>query len=285
MQQPSSVGQRIAALLCVCLLALGGCSQLTATSAYKEIFYPSGSLRIQSYLYKPYGDGPFPVVIYNHGARHGSERRSLPFQHIGQLLAEAGYVVLVPERRGYGRSDGPTWPEEVQKDRARVVPRLQAETDDVLAGIDYLRTLPFADTKRIGIMGVSFGGIITMFAVSRSSAFVVAVNQAGGALTWDTYPEVRNALIVAAGKTTTPTLLQVAQNDLTTASISSVAEILKRRGVPHRAVIYEAFKPLRWQSYPPPGHRIFSPEGMHVWESDVLEFLGRYLGTTSPGTR
>ena len=61
-----------------------------------------------------------------------------------------------------------------------VGPRLEEETDDVLAALDYLRTLPLVDTNRIGIMGWSFGGIVTMFAVSRSTAFAVAVDQAGG---------------------------------------------------------------------------------------------------------
>jgi hypothetical protein len=34
----------------------------------------------------------------------------------------------------------------------RFTARVEAETDDVFAALDYLRTLPFADTKRIGIM-------------------------------------------------------------------------------------------------------------------------------------
>jgi dienelactone hydrolase len=41
---------------------------------------------------------------------------------------------------------------------------VEAETADVFAAVDYLRTLPFADTKRIGIMGYSLGGAVTMFA-------------------------------------------------------------------------------------------------------------------------
>src|SRR5262245_50084801 len=78
---------------------------------YGDVLYPSGALRIQAYLYKPDGEGPFPVVIYNHGSRAGHERDSRPFEHIGALLTHARYAVLVPERRGYGRSDGLTWPE------------------------------------------------------------------------------------------------------------------------------------------------------------------------------
>lgn len=79
---------------------------------YQEVFYTSGNLRIQAYLYKPDGDGPFPVVIYNHGTRNGRERASFPFPHVGKMLTRAGYAVLVPERRGYGKSDGEIWWQE-----------------------------------------------------------------------------------------------------------------------------------------------------------------------------
>jgi dienelactone hydrolase len=270
----------------LCLVAACAHSQSPVDSAYTEVFYPSGSLRIQAYLYKPDGDGPFPVVIYNHGSRAGRERRSMPFEYIGRLLTRAGYVVLVPERRGYGGSDGPTWSEDVGNDRGqRFIARLQEETDDVLAARDYLRTLPFADTKRIGIMGWSLGGIVTMFAVSRSSAFAVAIDQAGAALTWDGSAQVRSALIAAAEHGTTPALLLVAQNDRTTASITTLADIFTKRGVPHRMVIYEPFAPQQaGGAATAPGHMVFSAQGTQVWERDVLEFLGRYLGVTSTGT-
>src|SRR4051812_15714264 len=52
----------------VCFGAAAAPSQPAAESTYTEVFYPSGSLRIQAYLYKPAGNGPFPMVIYNHGS-------------------------------------------------------------------------------------------------------------------------------------------------------------------------------------------------------------------------
>jgi dienelactone hydrolase len=278
--------------VCLCLVAAAAHSQSPADSAYTEVFYPSGSLRIHAYLYKPTGEGPFPVVIYNHGARTGRLRRSEPNEYIGRLLTRAGYVVLVPERRGYGGSDGPTLSEDVGNDWGRrFIARVEAETEDVLAALDYLGMLPFADTKRIGIMGYSLGGIVTMFAVSRSTTFAVAINQAGAAGAWDISAQLRSALIAAGEKGTTPTLLLVAQNDRTTASITTLAEIFKKRGVPHRMVIYEPFTPqqvggtatatvgIPFNSAP--GHLVFTAQGMHVWERDVLEFLARHLDATS----
>src|SRR5262245_30987332 len=247
--------------------------------SYAEVFYPSGGLRIQAYLYKPEGDGPFPAVVYNHGSRIGRERQSAPFEHIGRLLTGAGYVVLVSERRGYGRSDGATWPEDVGKSRGRTVARLDEETDDVLAAVDFLRTQAFVDARRLGVMGWSFGGIVTLFAVSRGNVFAVAVDQAGGALTWNTNPDVRAALTAAAQKSATPTLLQVAENDRTTDSITTVAKILDKRGIPNRMVIYTPFTAATLTSHGTgrPGHMVFAERGLSVWSADVLEFLARYL--------
>lgn len=274
--------------VCLCLVAAAAQSQSPADSAYTEVFYPSGSLRIHTYLYKPSGDGPFPVVIYNHGSRSGRPRRPEPNEYIGRLLTQAGYAVLIPERRGYGDSEGPTLAEAIGNDFGqRYVVRMEAETDDVFATVDYLRTLPFVDTKRIGIMGFSGGGVVTMFAIRRSTAFAVAINQAGAAGVWNISAEMRSALIAAAEKATTPALLLVAQNDRTTDSITTLAEIFKRRGMSHRMVVYEPFTPQRTDGVvtmgfnTAPGHDVFRVQGVHVWERDVIEFLARYLGAAS----
>ena len=272
------------------LIAFLACAGATAARSqtvsdspgYQDFFYASGNLRIQAYLYKPDGDGPFPAVIYNHGSRDGHERASMPYRYVGRMLARAGYVALVPERRGYGKSDGEVWWKETGNDEGRLIVRLQAETDDVLAAVEYLRTVKSVDSGRLGIMGWSFGGIVTMLAVSRSGAFRAAVNQAGGALSWDGSPVLRDALAGAARKTATPTLLMVARNDRTTSSITTLADIFKTRGLPHQMVIYEPFTPRPGTRVLAPGHAVFSAQGLGVWETDVVRFLGRYLGAGAP---
>lgn len=102
---------------------------------------------------------------------------------------------------------------------------------------------------------------------------------------------MRSALIAAAEKATTPALLLVAENDRTTDSITALAEIFKKRGLPHRMVVYEPFTPqpaggavtagIPFNTAP--GHEVFRAQGMHVWERDMLEFLARYLGAASTG--
>ena len=183
-----------------------------AQQPYTEVSYQSGGLRIQGYFYQPDGSGPFPTLIYNHGSRAGFERRPNPWVRLAGLYVAAGYALLVPERRGYGRSDGPAWSEAVGRDVGSVlIARLQAEADDVLAAVEYLRGVPSADISRLGIAGWSLGGIVTLFAISRSRSFRAAIDQAGGVLMWRFSPALQAALTQAARAMTCPVLLMRAE--------------------------------------------------------------------------
>src|SRR5258707_14823122 len=71
--------------------------------SYETAFYPSGKLKIEAYIFKPEGSGSFPIVIYNHGSRAGHEREARPFAYVGEILVRSRCVVVVPERRGYGK--------------------------------------------------------------------------------------------------------------------------------------------------------------------------------------
>jgi dienelactone hydrolase len=245
-----------------------------APPAHEVVFYPSGKLRIEAYLYKPEGKGPFPVVIYNHGSRPERERTEMPFAYVGKMLAASGYLVLVPERRGYGKSEGTLFSEEIGNDRGpRYVARLQQEADDVIAAAEFAKTLPDADASRIAVMGWSFGGIVSVFAASRSSLFQVVVDQAGGALSWDGSPWLQSALKDAAGKIRVPLLGMVAENDRTTKSVKIVVEEARKKGDRARLTVYPAFKPSENPNGIAPGHMIFSAQGISLWQSDLNEFL------------
>ncbi|HEX8880351.1 MAG TPA: hypothetical protein VF749_10000, partial [Candidatus Acidoferrum sp.] len=66
---------RFAARLIVCGVFVAGGSAHAQTNgqppSYETAFYPSGKFKIEAYVYKPEGTGPFPVAIYNHGSRAG----------------------------------------------------------------------------------------------------------------------------------------------------------------------------------------------------------------------
>lgn len=249
----------------------------TKQPSYETASYPSGKLKIEAYVFKPEGAGPFPVVIYNHGSRAGHEREERPFAYVGEMLAGSGYVVVVPERRGYGKSDGATFSETVGEDRGpRFVARVQEETDDMLAAVEFVKALPYADAKRMGVMGWSFGGIVSVFGASRSTAFRAVVDQAGAALTWDHSPAMQVALKDAARKIRIPLLGMVAKNDRTTESVKAVVHEAEAHGSPTKLIVYPPFTP-QVAAGVAPGHVIFGKEGWRIWEADVREFLTKFL--------
>jgi len=122
-------------------------------------------------------------------------------------------------------------------------------------------------------MGWSFGGIVSVFAASRSTLFRAVVDQAGGALSWDGSPELQSALKDAAGKIRIPLLGMVAENDRTTKSVKVVIEEAKKHGANARLIVYPSFKPHENPNGIAPGHMIFSAQGISLWQSDLDEFL------------
>ncbi len=244
---------------------------LAAPTIYETVFYKSGNLNIEAYLYRPEGPGPFPLIVYNHGSRAGQERAEVPFAFAGEFLKSAGYAVLVSERRGYGKSGG-----EVAK--GDLVKELETETDDVVAAVDYAGTLDYVDRSRLGIMGWSLGGIVTLFAISRANnSFRVAIDQAGGALSWKHDPALRKALKSAAALVKIPVFFMDSENDATTEAITSVSSAMDKTGVAHKLKIYPAFTPGQNLSDVAPGHLIFGREGVHIWRDDAVAFLDAVL--------
>ncbi|HEY7792148.1 MAG TPA: S9 family peptidase [Vicinamibacterales bacterium] len=90
-----------------------------------------------------------------------------------QYLVQHGYVVLAVDYRGsigYGRA----WREAVFHDLGG------KDFSDVAAGATYLKSLGFVDPQRIGIWGLSYGGFLTLQAVTETpTLFNCAVDVAG----------------------------------------------------------------------------------------------------------
>jgi dienelactone hydrolase len=251
--------------------------------AYTTVFYPSGKLRIEAYVYRPTSAGPVPVVIYSHGSRKGHEREERPMAFVGTMLASQGYLAIVPERRGYGRSDGRTFDEEVGADVAgRMIARFETEAEDVLAAAKYAATIDGADLGRLALVGFSQGGIVSIRAASARPEVRALVDQAGGSLTWPRSPELRRRLTEWASALKMPVLCMDAVNDATTDAVKAVCEAARRAGSETQVTIYPAFTPPSNPENIAPGHLIFTANGVALWREDVLAFLAAHL---APRTR
>ncbi|MFI5179061.1 MAG: alpha/beta hydrolase family protein [Vicinamibacterales bacterium] len=253
-------------------------SFMPAQPAYTTAYYQSGALRIEAYVYRPADPGPFPVVIYSHGSRKGHEREERPMPFVGSMLASQGYLVVVPERRGYGKSDGRTFDEEVGGDLGgRMIARFEAEADDVQAAATYAATLDGADVTRLALMGFSQGGIVSIRAASAKSDVRALVDQAGGSLTWPRSPELRRRLTEWAKALKMPVLCMDAANDATTDAVKTVCETARAAGAGTELKIYPAFTPAANPDNIAPGHLIFAPgAGVAIWRQDLLAFLNAH---------
>jgi len=100
---------------------------------------------LHGWLFMPDGTGPHPAVTMAHGfggsIHHGLEPFAVSF-------AEAGFVVLLHDHRGFGRSGG--------EPRQDVDPWRQIA--DWRRAVSFLETRPEVDAKRIGLWGTSYAG-------------------------------------------------------------------------------------------------------------------------------
>ena len=122
-----------------------------------------------------------PAIVFVHG---GPPRQMMPAYHymqfyhwaygINQWLANQGYIVMSINYRlgvGYGHS--------FQR-AANGGAQGNSEYQDVLAGGKYLQTRPDVDPNRVGIWGLSYGGLLTAEALARNSdIFKAGVDLAG----------------------------------------------------------------------------------------------------------
>ena len=148
---------------------------------------PDG-LDIHNQLFLPPGLKPGerrPAIVFVHG---GPVRQMLPAYHymqfyhwayaFNQWLQSQGYIVLSVNYRsgiGYGRS--------FQR-APNTGGRGNAEYQDVLAAGRYLQTRPDVDPARIGIWGLSYGGVLTSQALARNSDLFIAGADLAGVHLW-----------------------------------------------------------------------------------------------------
>jgi dienelactone hydrolase len=135
--------------------------------------------------YRPKGDGPFPLVVINHGSPGPKDLSEAP--QATRWFIERGFIVALPTRRGYGRSAGGQPPDDLRSCKSVPTPEYGkaglATADDIQTTMDYMRTLPYVKTEGTVVVGQSAGGWGTIALSSRNPANVSAmIVFAGGRL-------------------------------------------------------------------------------------------------------
>jgi dienelactone hydrolase len=143
-------------------------------------------------IFKPFGPGPFPTVMFHHGSTGNGDDPSLfPVTYtnegIARFFVERGFLIAFPQRRGRGASDG-MYDEGFTPDRSRyscvMAPSL-AGFEHAMADVDaahlYLIDRSDVDGVRLLSAGVSRGGVLALtHAAERQGAFRGAINFVGG---------------------------------------------------------------------------------------------------------
>jgi dipeptidyl aminopeptidase/acylaminoacyl peptidase len=152
---------------------------------YRKIKYKSriGDMDIPAYVYQPLqkrGARGHAALIWVHGGVHGNwDQNYWPFI---REAVERGYVVIAPEYRGstgYGEA------------HHRAIDYGGHEVDDVMTAYDWMKqNLPHVDPDRVGMMGWSHGGYITILSLTRAQypfkagAAIVPVSNLFQRLAW-----------------------------------------------------------------------------------------------------
>jgi dipeptidyl aminopeptidase/acylaminoacyl peptidase len=235
----------------------------------EKLHWTSDNFNVEGWLMYPENYDPakkYPLVVSVHGGPAAAKLPSWPGFFDLSLLSSQGYFVFFPNPRG-SFGDGETFA------RANVRDIGKGDLRDILLGLDQIvRTLP-VDGDRLGIAGWSYGGYMTMWALTQTHRFHAAVAGAGIA-DWQSYygenlidqwmipyfgasvydsPAIyaRSSPIDAIRNVKTPALILVGDSDAECPAPQSYEywHALRTLGVKTQLVVY-----------PGEGHRIRKPE-------------------------
>jgi len=142
------------------------------TYASEDVSYPSEALSIAGTLRTPRAGGRHAAILLVSGSgpepRDGFDGTEA---FVADWLTRSGYVTLVYDKRGTGRSTG-----------KYIDDNYDSLTTDAIAGLRYLAALPEVDPRRIGVWGMSQGGQLAPIIASRSPLVAFAINTSGSVI-------------------------------------------------------------------------------------------------------
>jgi dipeptidyl aminopeptidase/acylaminoacyl peptidase len=257
----------------------------------ESLSWKSDSFRVQGWLLFPKNYDPakkYPMIVEVHGGPAAAQLASWGGWGLsGTAFSAMGYFVLEPNPRGsYGQ--GEAFTQANRKDFG------YGDLRDILAGVDTVIAKYPVDPDRVGLTGWSYGGFMTMFAVTQTNRFKAAVAGAGIS-NWQSYfgensidqwmtpyfgasvyddPAVyaKSSAINFIKKVRTPTLVVVGDRDGECPAPQSYEfwHALRDEHVPTQLVVY----PNEGHGFVDPGHR------RDVLERAV-EWFGKYMPPTS----
>ncbi len=254
----------------------------------ESIEWDNEGFHVQGWLLYPANYDPskkYPLIVSVHGGPSSAVTPRWPGVGYGGVPFSAlGYFVFMPNPRGsYGQGEKFT--------QANVKDFGYGDLRDILAGMDVLEKRFPIDKDREGLTGWSYGGFMTMFAVTQTTRFKAAVAGAGisdwqsyygensidqwmvpffGATVYDDASVyAKSSAINYIKKVTTPTLVVVGDRDGECPAPQSFEfwHALKAEGVKTQLVIY-----------PNEGHGFSNPEHQH----DVLKRALDWFETEMP---
>src|SRR5271170_1376104 len=167
--------------------AIGHWRDLTAANSgmrlaarVQSIWWKNDGFDVQGWLLLPeHSSGQLPMVTAVHGGPASAFEPNFIAPGLTSSLLERGYAVFRPNPRGsYGQGERFTL--------ANVRDFGHGDLRDILTGIDEAAKVAPIDTARLGITGGSYGGFMTMWAVTQTDRFKAAV-AAAGISNWQSY--------------------------------------------------------------------------------------------------
>jgi dipeptidyl aminopeptidase/acylaminoacyl peptidase len=139
----------------------------------ESVEWDHDGFHVQGWLMYPANYDPhktYPMIVYVHG---GPSWATMPNWGGGPtMLSEFGYFVLMPNPRG-SFGEGEKYAQAIRNQMG------YGDLDDTLAGVDKVEKMLPIDDARLGMMGWSYGGFMSMFAPTRSQRFKAVVAGAG----------------------------------------------------------------------------------------------------------
>jgi len=159
----------------------------------KKVAYTNlnAGVKLAGTLTLPSDKGVFPAVLLITGSGPQDRNETIynhrPFMVLADYLTRQGIAVLRVDDRGVGESTG-DFSQATSEDFS----------SDVIAGVEYLNTYKEIDSKKIGLIGHSEGGIIAPMVAVKSSDVAFIVLMAGTGLTGEEILYLQGALISRA---------------------------------------------------------------------------------------